>query len=96
MPAGASPRLTATGRVPDLSPEAFGQLRRSDDACDDAAELRRRMADDGYLFLPGYLDRAEVLFARRYLLARADELGWLPDGPDRDEIIHDPNAKGPT
>jgi ectoine hydroxylase-related dioxygenase (phytanoyl-CoA dioxygenase family) len=62
----------STGGVPlDLSPEAFGWLRESTDALDDVAELRRRMAEDGYLFLPGFLDREEILAAR---VAICDEL----------------------
>lgn len=89
--------VSATGRPLDQSPDAFGELRRSNDALDDAAELRRRLADDGYLFLPGLLDRDQVLAARRDLLARMAERGQLPDGPDRAELGPDPAAAmGPT
>ena len=41
----------------DLSPEAFGELRSSADCADDVAELNRRLADDGYLYIPGFFDR---------------------------------------
>jgi hypothetical protein len=82
-PAG---RISATGRPLDLAPDAFGELRRSDDALDNPAELNRRLADDGYLYLPRLLDREEVLAARRDVLARMAERGQLPDGPDRDEL----------
>lgn len=64
----------------DLSPAAFGELRRSLDILGDGAALRRRMREDGYLYLPGYLDRAEVLDARAVLLDRLDSAGCLEPG----------------
>jgi ectoine hydroxylase-related dioxygenase (phytanoyl-CoA dioxygenase family) len=54
----------------DTSPEAFGELRRSADALDDPAELNRRLEDDGYLYIPGYLPRELVLEARASIAAR--------------------------
>jgi len=41
----------------------------SSDASTDYEELRRRMERDGYLYLPGYLDRAEVREARLAICA---------------------------
>ena len=52
--------LTAGGIEIDASPEAFGYLRDSNDALRDPATLRARMEEDGYLFLPGFLDREAV------------------------------------
>ncbi len=61
----ALPRLTALGKELDISPDAFGWLRRSAiDLVDDAPSLRARLQEDGYLYLPGYLNRDEVLAAR--------------------------------
>jgi len=61
----------------DTSPDAFGELRRSLDIVDDGAALCERMREDGYLYLPGYLDRAEVLEARAVLLGRLASAGCL-------------------
>jgi ectoine hydroxylase-related dioxygenase (phytanoyl-CoA dioxygenase family) len=64
----------------DLSPDAFGELRASMDIVDDGAALRDRMREDGYLYLPGYLDRAEVLDTRAALLDRLAVSGCLEPG----------------
>jgi hypothetical protein len=48
--------LTSFGYALDLSPQAFGELRRSADIAHDDLQLRARMAEDGYLYLPGLLD----------------------------------------
>jgi hypothetical protein len=65
---GVQPK--SSGRALDVTPEAFGDLRRSDDVAGDAEVLRARMREDGYLYLPGYLDREEVLAARLAVLGR--------------------------
>lgn len=67
--------VTAQHRPLDLSPTALGELRRTD-ARTDVGEMRDRLAEDGYLFLPSYLDREEVLGARRDVLDRMDSQGW--------------------
>ena len=54
------PKLTSQGLRLDTSAESFGLLRNSTDVLEDTAELRERMAEDGYLYLPGYLDRELV------------------------------------
>jgi len=43
----------------------------------DAAILRRRLAEDGYLFLPGALDPEAVLAARREVFDRLAEVGEI-------------------
>ena len=68
-------RLTSQGTELDLSPQSFGELRRSDDAFDDIETLRARMSDDGYLYLPGYLDRDEVNEARHKMLRELEKEG---------------------
>jgi ectoine hydroxylase-related dioxygenase (phytanoyl-CoA dioxygenase family) len=81
--ARTAPAGITSGGVPlDVGPEAFGPLRPSMDAIDDAAELRRRMAEDGYLFLPGYLDREQVLAARRATMEKLAAAGHLAPGTD--------------
>jgi len=58
------PALTSLGVRLDTSPEAFGMLRDSTQVRDDAAELKRRMTDDGYLMIRGLLDPVAVCDAR--------------------------------
>ena len=81
------PRLTAYRRELDLSPDAFGVLRRSDDTAHDPDALRARMADDGYLFLPGCLQREQVIDARRVIVGRLAEAGLLEPGTESMEAI---------
>ena len=68
---------SARGRSLDVSADAFGWLRRSDDLVGDPAALRRRLDEDGYLFVPDLLDRDEVFAARMALLRRAEAAGAL-------------------
>ncbi len=79
MSAAAIPELTYCGDKIDTSPEHFGRLRVSSDAVDDREELHRRMAADGYLYLPGLLDRDQVLEARNAVLERLFRAGVLDD-----------------
>lgn len=78
MPTG----LRAQGRLLDPSPEALGSLRDSTPIRDVAAALRTRMEEDGYLFLPGLLDRSDVIAARRECARRIAEAGMLAPGSD--------------
>ena len=70
-------RLLASGHELDAGPDAFGELRSSIDVAGDADTLRQRMQEDGYLFLPGYLDRDQVLTARAEIVGRLAEQGHL-------------------
>src|SRR5438034_4318446 len=75
-------KLTSHGHELDTSPAKFGELRDSREFADDAAALRARMGEDGYLFLPGYLDREVVLAARAEIFGKWARLGALdPDHP---------------
>lgn len=74
--------LKARGHALDLSPEKFGFLVPSNDALHDPAELRRRLQDEGYLYIPGFFDRGLIEDARRSLTARLFAQGLLH--PDRD------------
>ncbi|MFF3644198.1 phytanoyl-CoA dioxygenase family protein [Streptomyces sp. NPDC002564] len=58
--------LTSNGVPIPFTPELFGRLRPSADllAPRDPDALRERLDADGYLYLPGLLDRAEVLRLR--------------------------------
>jgi hypothetical protein len=70
----------ARGRRLDTSPDAFGELRPTPPG--DPEVLRERLEEDGYLFVPGVLDREEVHAGRMDLLERIAEHGALdPDHP---------------
>jgi len=69
--------LTYCGNPIDTSAAGFGELRRSDEVMDDMAELSRRMEEDGYLFLPGLLNREEVAAARQEVMDRLQAAGIL-------------------
>jgi hypothetical protein len=71
------PVLKAGGREMDMSPEAFGWLRASADIAEDGDALRQRMMDDGYLFLPDYLHRDEVIEARKVITGKLAAEGLL-------------------
>lgn len=86
----ALPRLTASHQELDTSPECFGTLRESSDIVDDASALRERMQEDGYLYLPGYLERAEVLDAREVLLERLAAEGFLDPAYPLTEAVANP------
>jgi hypothetical protein len=89
----ASIQIRSQGKTLSTAADAFGTLRDSSGVIDDVAELRRRMADDGYLFLPGYLDREEVVAARRAMLERVSAEDALRDGTDILEGALKPEVK---
>lgn len=71
------PQLTSSGFELDRSPSKFGFLRPSSDALDDVPELNRRLTEDGYLYIPGFFEREDILEARRSLLGGLAERGFL-------------------
>ncbi len=84
------PRLTSRGIELDTSTECFGEMRRSDDIADDYPALRERMNEDGYLFIPGYLERDNVIKARRSILEHIEKGGFLdPSHPLMDAVSKD-------
>lgn len=64
----------------ELPSPALNRLRRSEDLVDDLSALRSRLAEDGYLFLKGVLDREQVLRARATLLNYLAEHEGLEPG----------------
>lgn len=71
------PQLYSYGHRLDMDEDRVGLLRDSSDAATDFEELRRRFADDGYIYMRGYLDRNEVLAARASLTDRLADAGVL-------------------
>jgi hypothetical protein len=80
--------LRSGGHELDLNPEHFGTLCDSSGDLGDIATLRRRMASDGYLYLPGILDRDLVLQARKTITDLLAAEGVLdPAYPTIDAVI---------
>lgn len=57
--------------------ELLGSLRPSDDVRDDPAALRRRLDDDGYVYLPGALDPSEIEAVREEVFGRLAAVGEI-------------------
>jgi hypothetical protein len=82
MSTATLPQIVSYGHALAMSEDKFGLLRDSSDAAPDFAELRRRFAADGYLYMKGYLNRDQVLEARAALTERLAAAGCLdPDHP---------------
>lgn len=79
MSTATLPQIHSYGHPLDMSEDKFGLLRDSSDAADDFVELRRRFAEDGYLYMKGYLDRGQVLEAREALTDRLAAAGILDE-----------------
>ena len=73
----ATQTLSSCGHQLDMSDEAFGYVRSSADCVDDAAELARRLDEDGYLYIPGFFDRDLIHTARASVCGRLAAEGWL-------------------
>lgn len=82
MAVNTDPYVVSQGRELSTDPSAFGELRDSSSVVGDAAALRDRMADDGYVFLRGYLHREDVEAARRDVLERLAGEAALRNGTD--------------
>ena len=99
MTTATIPQLTYSGKP--IAMNQVGELRRSDDVIGDWDALWERMEEDGYLFLPGYLDRREVLAARAELCDRLFKAGVLdPTRPSMEGVVAtgktvNPAATGP-
>ncbi|HEY0868115.1 MAG TPA: phytanoyl-CoA dioxygenase family protein [Fimbriimonas sp.] len=82
--------LTSGGFALDLSPDRFGWLVDSSGIAGDFDALRERMDRDGYLFLPGYLDREEVVGVRRSICEALGREGLLdPSEPVESAIARE-------
>lgn len=76
------PALYSGGQKLDDGDDALGLLESPCNAYTDRTLLQRHMAEDGYLFLRGCLDKDEVLAARRHILERVAAEGNLdPSAP---------------
>jgi hypothetical protein len=87
MDAAIVSRLTASHLAIDTSRDCFGELESSTQLLGELAALRDRMQTEGYLYLPGYLDRAEVLGARQEIAARLAAAGHIEPGTPPEELV---------
>ncbi len=88
----ALPHLTANHVDVDLADDKFGFLESSAHLLNDPAALQERMAAEGYLFMPGILDRDEVLAARRVCAQRLAAQGQLDTAHDIMDCVAAPGA----
>ena len=65
------------------------ELRVSNDAMNDAGELRRRIAAEGYLFFKRLQSPDKTLELRREMMAMIQQVGWLRAGTDPMDGIAD-------
>lgn len=66
--------------------ELLGELRRSDDLISNGPALRQRLAEDGYVYLPGALDRADIAAAREETFRQLLDVGEIRE-PASDGIV---------
>lgn len=78
MPTTAPIRFGEAEYDPDLG--EIQPLRSSHDILDDVSALNARFEEDGYLYVPGFFDRGEVLEARAAILHFMDEHEGLEPG----------------
>jgi hypothetical protein len=78
---------TLTSHGFSLDTARLGELRDANTLLHDAEALRRRMDEDGYLLLRGYLDREVVQNARRELLTKLASVGEIDPSRPLEEAI---------
>lgn len=84
----ALPGLRSGGKVIPTGPDEFGWLHPSNECLGDVSALRARMDEDGYLFLPGFLDRSQVQAVRLAILGELAKDGALdPSRPIEEAAI---------
>ncbi|MCY3709209.1 MAG: phytanoyl-CoA dioxygenase family protein [Caldilineaceae bacterium] len=81
--------LTVHGKPLGTGSESLGELRSSADALEDIEELNCRFEADGYLYLPGLLDRDTLSAARLTMLEALADLDFV----DTDYPLSDGVAK---
>ena len=89
------PQLYSYGHPLEMDDDKVGYLRDSSDAAEDVDELRKRFAEDGYLYMKGYLEKEKVLKARASLVERLAESGGLNENFNpMDGVCHDDSGYG--
>ena len=91
----ATASLTSKGYELDLRPESFGELLRSNDILHDTAALRERFEREGYLYLPGFFERAQIETARAEFIASLQVFGGLNPDFSPEEAVASGTLSGP-
>lgn len=73
------PQLYSFDHALDMSDDKIGHLRDSSDVVNDPLQLNKRLEEDGYLYLKGFLNRDQVLEARESILKLIDGPGFVPE-----------------
>lgn len=82
--------VSSCGHELDPSDAAFGFVRSSADCVDQPIELRRRLEEDGYLYVPGFFDPALIRTARASVCDRLAADGCLdPAHPAIDGVARE-------
>jgi hypothetical protein len=89
----ALPVLRSGGVIVPTGPDEFGWLRDSTDALGDPQALRDRMDADGYLYLPGFLARAQVERVRLAILTELARDGALDPSRPLEEGVACPGKE---
>lgn len=92
MSTATLPQIISYGHALDMADDKIGIMRDSSDAADDVVELRRRIEQDGYLYMKGYLDRDQVMEARAALTDRLAAAGVLDEAYPAIDGIAKPNS----
>jgi hypothetical protein len=86
-------QLYSNGVKLDLGAAAFGELEDSSALLDDSEALLERINDNGYLYLRGFLDPADVLAAREEILLKYAIIGEVDtEYPLNDAVYSASNA----
>lgn len=88
-----SRELYSGGLRLDTSSASFGELRSSAGRPADGPSLRARAAEDGYVYLPGFLDRDEVAAVRRSICRSLAREGVLAPGTPIERAIAKPGLE---
>jgi len=86
------PPLSAGGIALDTSAEVFGFLRESDGVAGNPVELRARMEQDGYLYLPGFFDWNAIRDVRKEICRVLAKEGLLDSSHPITAAIASPGA----
>jgi Phytanoyl-CoA dioxygenase (PhyH) len=85
------PEASIAGHELDQGRHALGELRRTA-RTGDVAALRARLRADGYLYVPGFFVRDDVLAVRKEILARLAAGGALVPGSNPDDALPRPGV----
>lgn len=79
---------TCQGVALENTPDTFGYFLDSSDIAHDGEALRKRMDEEGYLYVPGFLNRNKVLKVRDLVLRMLQEEGSLhPEFPFEEGVL---------